>query len=144
MAGTYGNETTLGVDFTDVIGGSPTYADVGELVSVGFGGFMADSLDTTVHGDEWRTRIAGLKDAGTLDATVRFQPETHADLLDNVGTLCAWKVTFPKEDATSTTALQIEVDGFITSVGPTAPHDGLLEATVTIQLSGEPDITDEA
>lgn len=144
MAGVYANETTYGVDFTKLVAGTPTYVAIGELVSVAVGGITADSLDTTVHGDEWRTRISGLKDAGTLDLTLRFMPESHAALLDNVGTLCAHRVVFPKEDSTNLQALTMEFDGFISNLGVTSPHDGLLEATLTVQLSGAPVIDDEA
>lgn len=138
------NAAIWAVDWTSTISGSPSYTNVGEIVEVNFGGITADALDDTVHGNAWRTFTAGLKNGGTVDVTARFGPATHAALLDNVGVKAAHKFTFPKEDSSASAALSIEWDGILTSVGLAAPHDNLLEATVTLTLSGAPTVTDEA
>lgn len=144
MAGIYANTTTWAADFAALIGGSPTYTAVGDIVSIDFSGMTADTLDVSVHGSTWREYVPGLKDGGTITITARFGPETHATLLDNVGTKSAHRFTFPKETSTNAVALQIEWNAIVSSVGLAAPHDGLLEASVTLQTSGAPTITDEA
>ncbi len=144
MAGVYANQTKWEVDFSRLLAGTPTYVKIGDVISIDFGGLTSDTLDSSVHGDAWRSYVAGLKDGGTVSMTVRFGPKTHADLLDNVGTKCANQWTFPLETSTNVTPLGIEWDGIIQTVGVAAPHDGLLEASVTVQLSGAPTITDEA
>lgn len=144
MAGVYANSTVWSLDYASLVAGTPSYTAVGDVVSIDFSGMTADTLDTSVHGSGWREYVAGLKDGGTISITARFGPETHADLLDNVGTKSAHKFTFPLETAGNAVALEIEWDAVISQVGLAAPHDGLLEASVTIQTSGAPTITDEA
>jgi len=144
MAGVYANQTTWSADFQNVVSGTPNYTPIADIVSIEFGGITSATMETTVHGDEWRNHVTGLKDGGTIEMTVRFGPETHADLLDNVGETFANKFEFPKETPGNATPLEIEWDGILQSVGISAPFDGLLEATVTIQTTGSPTITDEA
>jgi len=139
----FANESIYSVDFTEVLAGSPSYTDVGQVHTIALSGPTTDLLDGTAHGDEWRERVDGLKDAGTLTVTVRFRTDTHVDLLDNISTLCAHKVTFPKITGPTGDPLSIESDGYITGVSVNAPHDGLFEATITVQLTGEPVITEE-
>lgn len=145
MAGLYANETVWAVDFSALIDASGvSYTDIADVVSIAFGGITMQTLETTVHGDTWRNHTTGLKDGGTIDMTVRFAPETHADLLDNIGETFATKVTFPKETSSNTTPASIEWNTILTSLSISAPHDGLLEASVTLQTTGAPTITDEA
>jgi hypothetical protein len=142
--GVRANGTTWEVDFSAVISGTPSYTAIGEIVSVDIDGITADVLDASSHGSTWRQKVAGIKDAGSATITVRFGPETHADLLDNIGTLCAHQFTFPVETSTNTTPLSIEWDGIIETVSVNASFEGLLEATVNVALTGAPTITDEA
>lgn len=144
MAGVYANQTQWSVDFENVVLGTPTYTEIADIVSIEFGGITTATMETTVHGDEWRNHVTGLKDGGTIELTVRFGPETHADLLDNVGGTFANKFEFPKETTGNTTPLSIEWDAILQSVSISAPYDGLLEASVTLQTTGAPTITDEA
>jgi uncharacterized protein YjdB len=139
----FANQSTYSVDFSNVLAGPPSYTLVGDIVNIDISGPTTDLLDATAHDDEWRERVDGLKDAGTLTVTVRFRTDTHVSLLDNIGTLCAHKIEFPKVTGPTGDAFAIESDGYITTVGVNAPHDGLFEATVSVQLTGEPDITEE-
>ena len=140
----FANGVTWGADFTALVADTPTYVEIAEVVAVNFDGITADAIDDTVHGDTWRTFVAGLKNGGTVSMTVRYGPETHADLLDNVGEKFANEFTFPLETSSNLTPLSIEWDAVFTSMSIAAPHDGLFEATVSLQLSGAPTITDEA
>lgn len=141
----FANEAKWGFDPAELTGGSPTYTDVAEIVSIDFGGIAADALDSTVHGDSWRTRVPGLKDAGTVTIGVRLTSDevTHESILDEVGTMCAHRFIFPSVTG-SGAGITITVDGMITSAAPVAPHDGLMDMSVTVQLSGQPTIVTEA
>jgi hypothetical protein len=137
----FGNEATWGFDPAAVIAGSPSYVDVAELVSISFSGIAADALESTVHGQAWRTRTPGLKDAGTVTIEVRLDPSqiTHEAVIDEVGVLMAHRFQFP-DSSGNPGGIIITTDGIITSASLTAPHDDLLSMSVTVQLSGEPNI----
>jgi len=137
----FGNQATWGFDPDALIAGSPAYVDVAEIVSINFDGISADALESTVHGDTFRTRVPGLKDAGTVTIEVRLDPSqvTHEAVIDEVGTLMANRFQFP--DSTGNPGgIVITTNGIITSASLSAPHDDLLSMSVTVQLSGEPNI----
>lgn len=139
----FGNATVYAVDYNDVIGGTPSYTAVASITGLDLSGPSTDLLDGTEHGDEWRERVGGLTDAGTLTATARFDTVSHAALLAHLGTLFAHRVTFPKRTGPVGAPFSIASDGYLTGVGISAPHDGLLEANITVQLTGEPVIVEE-
>ena len=139
----YANQATYAVDLTDLIGGTPSYTLVGQIASIDISGPQTDLLDGTAHGDEYRERTSGLSDGGTLSVTVRFQTDSHAVLLDEIGTHCAHRVRLPKATGPAGVQYAIESDGIITGVALNAPHDGLFEATITVQLTGEATVTEE-
>ena len=139
----YANQATYAVDLTDLITGTPSYTLVGQIANIDISGPQTDLLDGTAHGDEYRERTSGLSDGGTLTVTVRFQTDAHVALLDEIGTHCAHRVMLPKASGPAGDTYTIESDGIITGVGLAAPHDGLFEATISVQLVGEPDITEE-
>jgi hypothetical protein len=143
MMAQYANQATYAVDLTTLISGSPSYDLVGQIVTIDISGPQTDLLDGTAHGDEYRERESGLSDGGTLTVTVRFQTDSHVALLDEIGTHCAHRVQLPKATGPAGVLYTIESDGYITGVALNAPHDGLFEATVNVQLTGEPDITEE-
>jgi hypothetical protein len=140
----FGNAASWSFDPAALVGDSPSYEAVAEIVNIDFGGIAADALDSTVHGNLWRTRTPGLKDAGTVTVGVRFTTTeaSHEGVLDAVGVLCAHKFSFPSASGDSD-GFVVECDGIVTSAAPSAPHDNLLNLNVTIQLSGVPTVTFE-
>lgn len=145
--GQFANGVTWRFDPANTLDGTTSYASaIANVVDLQLSGPTTDLLDSTVHGDEWRTRVSGLKDGGTATITVRMETDdtTQKSIRDNQGVLCAHKFTFPKNDSASSTPFSWENDGIIQAYSVSAPHDGLLEMTVTLQLSGAPSFTEEA
>lgn len=143
----FGNGVTWQFDSDKVLSETPTYETaIGSVVSLDFSGPQIDLLDSTVHGETWRTRVAGLKDGGTASITVRFETNdaTHKAVRDAQGVLCAHKFTFPKAVSTNSTPFSWANDAIIENYSISAPHDGLLEMTVSLQLSGPPTFVEEA
>lgn len=144
----YANGITVGVDFSSVIGGTPTYTTIGEVVQGDISGVTTKMLDSTVHGDTYNTFIAGLRDPGDITVKVNFETlnATHQTLLSNQGAgPFAVKFTFPKKNSASTTPMSIASDAILE--GPTAikgPHDGLFEMDTKFKLTGAPVIVNEA
>ena len=143
----FGNGVTWQFDATTLISGSPTYGTaIGGIVSIDLSGPTTDLLDSTVHGESWRTRVSGLKDGGTATITVRLDlgDTTQKTVRDNIGTLGAHRFTFPKKVSTNAIPFSWANNAIIQSYSMNAPHDGLLEMTVNLQLSGAPVFIEEA
>jgi predicted secreted protein len=143
----FGNGVTWQFDATKKLAETPTYGTaIGEITAVNLSGPTTDLLDSTVHGDAWRTRVSGLKDGGTAAITVRFEVDnvTHKAVRDAVGVLCAHKFTFPLAVSTNLTPFSWANDAIIQNYSVSAPHDGIMEMTVNLQLSGAPTFVEEA
>lgn len=143
----FGNGVTWQFDPTKEIDGSPTYGTaIAGIVSLDLSGPTTDLLDSTVHGETWRTRVSGLKDGGTASITVKLDIDdvTQKTIRDNVGVHCAHKFTFPLATAANTIPFSWANNAIIQNYSVTAPHDGLLEMSVTLQLSGAPTFVEEA
>jgi predicted secreted protein len=143
----FGNGVTWRFDPDDILTGSPSYGTaIDGVVGLDLSGPSTDLLDSTVHGETWRTRVSGLKDGGTASITVRFETNdaTHKAIRDAVGVLCAHKFTFPLAVSTNSTPFSWANDAIIQNYSISAPHDGLLEMNVTLQLSGPPTFVEEA
>lgn len=139
MAGIDAFGTTLEIDAND--DAFATGVAVGELVSIDVLDVSVADYDVTTHGSpgQWREYLGGLKDGGELGGTLRFDPALHATILDNIGESHQLRITLPA-DADSAT---VTFDGYIKGMTGTAPHDGALEAEITLKVSGAPvlDIT---
>lgn len=143
----FGNGITWQFDPTKLLAGTPSYGTaIAGIESIDLSGPSTDLLDSTVHGEAWRTRVSGLKDGGTATITVRMQTNdaTQKTIRDNVGVLCAHKFTFPKAVTTNTTPFSWANNGIIQNYSISGPHDDLLEMTVNLQLSGAPTFVEEA
>lgn len=119
---------------------TPTFVTLGELYDVGGPSLSADALDASVHGDAWRKFIGGLRDAGEVSLSCRAEADnlTQQNLRDNMGKTFLWRLSFPLT-AGATTPLRVEVDAVLTGFEMTGPHDDLLDLTVTLKASGEPE-----
>ena len=143
----FGNGVTWQFDPLKILTQTPAYGTaIGDVVSIDLSGPTVDLLDSTVHGETWRTRVAGLKDGGTATVTVRFETNdaTHKAVRDAQSVLCAHRFTFPKAVPANATPFSWANDAIIQNFSIAAPHDGLLEMTVSLQLSGAPTFVEEA
>jgi len=143
----FGNGVTWQFDPLKILPETPSYGTaIAGVASLDLSGPSTDLLDSTVHGEEWRTRVSGLKDGGTASVTVRMETNaaTHKAVRDAVGILCAHKFTFPKAVSTNTTPFSWANNAIIQNYSISAPHDGLLEMSVSLQLSGAPTFVEEA
>jgi predicted secreted protein len=126
MAGIDAFGTTLAVGATTI----------GELTNIDVLDVSAEDYDVTTHDspDQWREFISGLKDGGTLTGDLNFDPADHGTILDIVGDEETIVITLPADadDATVT------FTGYINGLSAAAPHDGQLEAEVSIKVTGEP------
>ncbi|MFW6034560.1 MAG: phage tail tube protein [bacterium] len=115
------------------------FDDVGEVLSINPLDVEVEDIETTSHDseDQWREFIGGLKDGGEVSADINFDPALHGDLLDIVGVTRDMKIVFPAaaDDA------EVEFSGHINGFTVDAPHDDKLEGSVSMKVSGKPELT---
>ena len=124
---------------------TPVYATIAEVKSIDGPGLTADTLETTTHSSTgaWKEFITGLLDGGELSFDINFVP-TSAGHDAETGLLKAFtsrqrtgfKLVFPDEDATTWA-----FDGLVTGFSVSAPTDDFLGASVTVKVTGAPNLT---
>lgn len=124
-------------------GGSEVFTTIAGVTSMSGPGITQEALDGTAHDstDGYRERVGGLLDVGSLTLEIAYDPveDTHDDggtgLLATLtgGTVRNFQLVF--SDAGTTTW---SFAGIVTQFSPSAPVDGLLTASITIEGSGSP------
>jgi predicted secreted protein len=102
----------------------------------------ADSIDVTTHSSAaagaWREKRPGLLDAGDVSFPINLVPASsgHKSLLsDFTGrVLTNYKIVFPDSGTTA----WLFPNCFMTQFNAKATIDGVLEAEITLTLSGAP------
>lgn len=137
--------TTLGSHGTLIKkgdGGNPTetFTTIGEIKDIKGPGFTRNLHDASTQTSDWAVVLPGMKRAESITFDINFDPSepTHdhlsgllADYLNN--TKRNFQVVFPDGGST-----KWQFAGYVTSMPPEAPVDGVLTASVTIQIDGEP------
>lgn len=94
-------------------------------------------IERTMHNSDDDSYVVGIRRKGELQFTLGFLPSGDASHNHVAGLIKAWvdgskdeyTIDFPDE-------ARWLFSGFVTNISPTAPVDGLLEATVSIRPSG--------
>lgn len=119
-------------------------ANVGDITGPGFAGTI---VDVTSHSTSvpWREKVTTLLDGGQVPFKLYFIPNDsgHKQLLavfynrgalgQAAGVPPQWSLTYPDPSATT-----VYFTGFISKFSITATVAGVLEAAVTIDVTGEP------
>ena len=86
-------------------------------------------------------------DGGDVTLTCRAEADDDTQLnfwkITNLRKIHAFRIQLPFKSA-STTKFAIEFDGLTTGSSLSGPFDGLLDMTLTVKVSGNFTITDEA
>jgi len=128
--------------------GSPeayvTVANVGDITGPGFAGNV---VDVTSHSTSvpWREKIVTLLDGGSVTTKLYFIPSDagHQKLLSifmnrgayqqAAGIAPQWRLVYPDPAQTP-----VYFDGFISKFAITSTVAGVIEAAITIEVTGEP------
>jgi hypothetical protein len=131
MAGTFANGATLRL-------GTST---VSEITSISGPDFSADELDTTTHNatDRFRTFEKGLIDAGEISIDGLVNYTELAILQAAMITTSSYSATVTLPTKPSLTRWTATV--FLTGLETEAPHDGLIEFSSTMKISGRPTLS---
>lgn len=113
-----------------------TFTTIGELHDITPPALMRNPIEMTAHNDSEETFVVGIKRKGELQFEIGFVPSlgSHDELTGlikayNDGSRDIYRVTYPDTSAWL-------FSGFVTNVGPSAPVDGALVASVTIRPTG--------
>lgn len=121
--------------------GSTVFVTVAEVKSMDGPGMKGDVIDVTTHSSAasgaWREKISSLLDPGEVSFSINLVPASagHKSLItDFTGRVKTnFQMVFP--DGGSTTWA---FTGYVTQFGAKAEVDGVLEAEMTVTLTGAP------
>lgn len=122
--------------------GSTVYVTVAEVKSMSGPSLSVDVLDVTTHSSAasgaWREKRPSLIDAGELSFPINLVPASpgHKSLLSDMVTrsLVSYKIVFPDPGLT-----EWRFDNcFISKFDAKAETEGILEAELTLTLTGAP------
>jgi hypothetical protein len=126
-------EFTVAADFTSIA----------EVVDISGPSFSQSTFDAPSQGTTWMKRVAGIVTGGEVAFDINMIPKnaTHDDttgLLSLLGNLddTAFAVVF--NDAGGGTKSAWRFSGYMVGFEHEEPVDGILKASCTIQLNGEP------
>jgi hypothetical protein len=137
----------LFLDYNSLIGGTPSYVEVGEVVDITGPTTSADQLDASIHGDLWRHYLPGLRDGGEISVSIRAEAGNAPQLtmLGSVGAgPFALKIEWPLKVSTNTVPRKVEADVFLANVDVGLPHDGLATMDVVFKITSSPAWAEEA
>jgi len=136
-----GNGTTLSVSADN-----STFTVLAGLVDGLDGESTFDVIDTTLSANLIKTSLPGKMDPGTATFIVACDPNdagSSTTLLDAVygrnayaGVVPYWKITYPIT-GTNTRSFR----GFVSSIGTTVTQSAMTVHKLTIQLTGDPNVT---
>jgi len=114
------------------------FEEIGEITNISGPSMSKDTIDvTSMDSDGWKEFIASLKDAGEVSLEMNFTRETfdtvYADYLSD--DLQAYEILVNDDEGTT-----INFDGLVTSVGLEIPVGDKVGSSVTIKVSGAPNI----
>jgi predicted secreted protein len=122
--------------------GSGTYVTVAEVKSMSGPSMSADVLDVTTHSSAasgaWREKRPSLLDPGEISFPINLVPASsgHKQLLSDFTnrSLINYKITFPDPGLTA----WLFPNCFVSQFNAKAETEGILEAEMTLTLSGAP------
>jgi hypothetical protein len=117
--------------------------DIAQISSLSGPNLQADTIDVTTHDSVNATRefVSGLIDAGEFTVGLIFDPNvvTHTAMWNDLvaRTSASFALHFP-----TLLAMSWGFEGYVTGFGPIeAQPDGAVTTTVTMKLSGAPNVT---
>jgi len=128
------------------LGGGGPYTTIAEVVDASGPGIEQATHDAPSQDITWMKRVAGLVNAGTYSFDVNLIPKnsTHDNATGLLSLIGLQEVTGFKllyNDAGAGTASYWEFDAFVTSFGEDIPVDGILKASITLTINGQPIFT---
>ena len=132
MAGVSAFGTTL------KMGGTAGTA-VANVTNIEGPGWSTEFLDTTAHDSSgaYREIVPSFIDAGEVTVTINYDPNsaTHKNVVGGYQQTQRTKITYAIGWPT-TPASGFTFAAYVTGFQPSSPHDGKLEASVTLKIDG--------
>jgi len=127
-------------------GGGGPYTTIAEVVDASGPSFQQATHDAPSQDITWMKKVAGLVSAGEVTFDINFIPKnsTHDDSTGLLSILGAQVVTGFKllyNDAGAGTASYWSFDAYMVGFDQDVPVDGILMASITLQINGQPVFT---
>ncbi len=119
------------------VSGSPTL--VPAVAELGTLGNESNVIEVPVFGDEFKGKLAGQSDAGTLDVQIYWAPRDATHLALREAAVSKTPVSFGikwQDDAAGTNSEYVAFNGFISSFSLDQGFDDVVKASVTVAIDG--------
>jgi len=123
--------------------------EIGNVLDISGPGFSRDTIDTTSHSspEDFKEKIATRWDAGEITFPLQWDPldVNHQFLTDQIVTSPAaddpktYVLRFPSAPAKASYAT-ITFTAHLTNFGDAIPVEGVLQADITLEVTGKPTI----
>jgi hypothetical protein len=128
------------------LGGGGPYTTIAEVVDASGPSFEQATHEAPSQDITWMKKVAGLVTAGEVTFDINLIPKnaTHnmtTGLLSLIGLqqVTGWKLLY--NDAGAGTASFWEMDAYLTGFDQDVPVDGILMASCTLTINGQPTFT---
>jgi glucose dehydrogenase len=110
---------------------------IGELKDITPPQRTRKAIETTTHNSDDDSYVVGIRRKGELQFMVNYLPGMDTKIEDayDAGTKDVYKIVYPDASLLANRSYFL-FSGFVSNVGPKAPVDGELSATVNIRPSG--------
>ena len=127
-------------------GGGGPYTTIAEVVDASGPSFEQATHEAPSQDITWMKKVAGLVTAGEITFDINFIPKnpTHGDgtgLLSLLGLQLVTGFKLLYNDAGAGTASYWEMDAYMTGFDQDVPADGILMASITLTINGQPTFT---
>jgi len=114
-------------------------SEIAQVTTISGPGITADTVDVTTHdsADGWEEVTVTILRSGELTLELVYDPTEHTGLLALLESTEPEEFELQFPDSANTA---FAFDAYVTNFEPSAPVDGALTATMTIKITGVPDL----
>lgn len=126
------------------VASSTTWTPIAKIVDISPPQITADDIDVSNmdspgadEGKPFRQFDPGWADAGEVELTIQFEKNQQETLFNLHRTPKGWRMMFP--DAPHPSGSRWMLDGYIRDFGNTVDREGIIQTTIVMKISGEPE-----
>ncbi|MBA0126281.1 hypothetical protein H0B56_12085 [Haloechinothrix sp. YIM 98757] len=129
---------------SDMAETDPVFETIANVTDISGPSREREQIEVTAHDspDKYREFVKGLKDGGSVELTLNYDPDSSTQqLLDDdfeEDSLRDYRVVILPGTAEEYTW---EFSALITALGDEFPHDDKAERSVTVKITGKPDLS---
>lgn len=125
---------------------STSYASVADVTAIAMNGISVAELDTSSLSTTSKTAKVGIRENGTISLSIYMfesvgssgtdsQYYLRPELYKNGASAASWRLLFAG-DTTGSAATYVTFSAYVTSLNVSAAVDGIVQASVTLRITG--------